>query len=557
MERSIFVLAAVYCVTALIVPAPDGDGGSWIRRSAQAALAVAAACLALFPFGLMQSSFFTIVQRTLDNHTLVATREGLTETIRYYRRDVYGEPHYYRLVTNDHSMSATTVPAKRYMKLYVYLPLALRPDARDALLISFGVGSTAKALTDSANLRRIDVVDISREILELSSVVYPDADTPLRDDRVRVHIEDGRFFLNTTARKYDLITSEPPPPKLAGVVNLYSEEYFRLIRERLTPGGYVSYWLPVHQLAPLDTLAIVKGFCNAFENCSLWSGGGLEWMLMGSNGSGDRVSAEAFSAQWRDARVAPELAALGFETPEQLGSLFMADAPQLNALVERVAPLTDNYPLRLSSAPAGSQWRVPLYEQLMDEDERRARFRESAYIDSLWPRELKERSDPYFRYERMIKNLLTEDRYRDDRDPFPWEAIDDVLTHTSLETLPLWQLGSDHVVLEIAAALGDGEPRKELELALGSLARRDFGPALEHAKRYRPVNENLAVGDLSLLLYLLAKNDRLPEARALIDAMDPARAAEMDAFVAWFVTKFELGGASLRHNEERTVSGRW
>ena len=130
------------------------------------------------------------------------------------------------------------------------------------------------------------------------------------------------------------------------------------------------------------TLAIIKGFCDAFENCSLWSGGGLEWMLMGSNGSGERVSADAFSAQWHDSRVAPELAALGFEAPEQMGSLFMGDSSLLEALVERVAPLTDNYPLRLSATPAGNQGRVPLYEQLMDESERRVRFRESAYIDS-------------------------------------------------------------------------------------------------------------------------------------------------------------------------------
>ena len=30
------------------------------------------------------------------------------------------------------------------MKLYVYLPIALQAEARDALLISYGVGSTAR-----------------------------------------------------------------------------------------------------------------------------------------------------------------------------------------------------------------------------------------------------------------------------------------------------------------------------------------------------------------------------------------------------------------------------
>ena len=121
----------------------------------------------------MERSFFRIVERGLPGEKLIATREGLTETMRYYRRDLFGAPLHYRLVTNGYSMSGTALIAKRYMKLYVYLPLALRSDARDALLISFGVGSTAKALTDSAGLRHIDVVDISREILEMSSDHLP------------------------------------------------------------------------------------------------------------------------------------------------------------------------------------------------------------------------------------------------------------------------------------------------------------------------------------------------------------------------------------------------
>ena len=79
--------------------------------------------------------------------------------------------------------------------------------------------------TDS--LKSIDIVDISKDILELSEVIYPDPRKhPLNDERVRTHIEDGRFFLQITEKKYDLITAEPPPPTVAGVVNLYTREYF-------------------------------------------------------------------------------------------------------------------------------------------------------------------------------------------------------------------------------------------------------------------------------------------------------------------------------------------
>ena len=138
----------------------------------------------------------------------------------------------------------------------------------------------------------------------MSSVIYRGrGQSAARPARADVHVEDGRFFLATHSRKYDLITSEPPPPKVAGVVNLYTQEYFQAIRDHLTPNGRTTYWLPVHDLQPLDTLAIIKAFCNVFEDCTLWDGAGLEWMLMGGNGTSERVSADTFTAQWRDERV--------------------------------------------------------------------------------------------------------------------------------------------------------------------------------------------------------------------------------------------------------------
>ena len=44
-----------------------------------------------------------------------------------------------------------------------------------------------------------------------------------------------------------------------------------------------------------------------------------------------------------------ELVALGLESPEQLGSLFIADSELLMELTADIGPLTDNHPARLSS----------------------------------------------------------------------------------------------------------------------------------------------------------------------------------------------------------------
>jgi spermidine synthase len=545
MERSLFALAAAYCGTAALVAA--AAPAAWGRRSAWGALAVAVASLAVFPFGLMERSFFKILERALPDQQLIATREGLTETMRYYRRDAFGAPTFYRLVTNGYSMSATSIVAKRYMKLYVYLPLALQADARDALLISYGVGSTAKALTDSKRLTHIDVVDISREILEMSSVVYRDADNPLHDPRVQVHVEDGRFFLGTHSRKYDLITSEPPPPKVAGVVNLYTQEYFQAIRDHLTPDGHTTYWLPVHDLQPLDTLAIIKAFCNVFEDCTLWDGAGLEWMLMGGNGTPARVPAETFTAQWRDDAIRRELVALGFELPEQIGALFMGDASYLAGVARKVAPVTDNYPLRISSELVRAPGRVQLYATMMDERDRLDRFMQSDFIARVWPQELAAQTPPYFRYEGLIKDYFTEGVYPPSDPAFLWQSIDDVLANSRLETLPMWLLGTDRDVQRNVLALVPHDatrPDVALQLALGRLALRDYSGALAvFEPSIVAQNGKVSVGSLSLLLYLLGKSGRTDDARTLVATLDGKNDPEIGVLIDWFESRFEAQAA--------------
>jgi spermidine synthase len=548
MERSLFALATLYVVTALFVPATVGAESKAAAVSAWVVTAVAVLALALFPFGLMERSYFKIVERGLPEHTLIATREGLTETMRYYRRDIFGAPEFYRLVTNGFSMSATTVIGKRYMKLYVYLPLALQADARDALLISYGVGSTAKALTDSSGLRHIDVVDISREILEMNSIVYSDAESPLHDPRVRVHIEDGRFFLGTHARKYDLITSEPPPPKVAGVVNLYTQEYFQAVRDHLTPSGRTTYWLPVHQLQPLDTLAIIKAFCNVFQDCTLWDGAGLEWMLMGGNGAAKRVSADSFTAQWRDERVHRELVALGFEVPEQMGALFMGDAPYLAGITANIPPVTDNYPQRISNELVKDPGRVPLYATVMDERDRLGRFTHSAFIEQVWPKELAAQTPPYFRYEGLIKEHFTQGLYPPAEPAFLWASIDDVLANTRLETLPLWLLGTDRDVQRNAfGTVKQGaaqRPDIALEFALSRLSQHDYAGALSIVERSISAHGGKSsIGTLNLLLYLLGKNGRVGDAHAVIATLDRKKTPEIGSFIDWFSTKFDAQAA--------------
>ncbi len=298
IERSVFVLALAYGLAAwALVPWSTGRGRPGLAVSAVAFTVV----VGLFPFGLMSGRFVRglVAAQGADGSRLVAFREGQTETALLLQKDWGREPLYQKLVTNAHSMTSSTFYGRRYMKLFAWWPLALRPDARRALLISYGLGNTAEALVQAPGLERIDVVDISRTILGLSPLAARGgAPDPLLDPRVRVRVEDGRFHLLAGTGAYDIITAEPPPPRGAGIVNLYTLEYFRLVRRRLASGGVATHWLPVNQLSVPDSRAIVRAFCLAFEDCSLWSGAGYDWMLVGTNGAEGPLSEEGFARPW-------------------------------------------------------------------------------------------------------------------------------------------------------------------------------------------------------------------------------------------------------------------
>jgi spermidine synthase len=515
MEKSFFLIALLYGgiggLLLLKSPAP--------RRIAYATAAVFLLAAALFPFGSMGKRLLQVpVQRYLRTETaarVAGIREGLTETIIYFETRMFGKPEFYRMQTNAYSMSGTKVPSRRYMKLFVYWPMAVHPDLKHALLIAYGVGNTAKALTDSKGLETIDVVDISRDVLEMNDIVYPrTADQPLHDPRLRVHVEDGRYFLQTTGRRFDLITAEPPPPGIAGVENLYTREYFQLIHDRLADGGIVTYWLPLHALTDVSTKAILHGFCDVFEDCSLWNGMGTSLMMVGTRNARGPVSEEQFTRQWSDPVVAREMKALGFERPEQLGALFIGDSEYLKGIYTDSPPLVDNYPKRIE-APLGSQEEVGrLFQSFTDVAAARERFRQSPLINRLWPERLRDESLPYFEFQNIINAQWYGGKPKQQPDI---EDVHMLLTQSSLSTPVLWRLDSDSDVQRIVAGAGAAEqahPAMQFQLGIRFISDRNYAAAVDALSRAEQLPQ-LRETAFRLRIYALCMSGRIGQAQSL------------------------------------------
>jgi spermidine synthase len=504
VERSLWLLAAVYGAVGLCALAPTARAGRVAQGSA-AALFVGA--LAVFPSGAMQRVYDWVQRATaINNEERVARYEGVNETLVYTRMTFLGEPYSYRLITDGYSMSGTGVAA-RYMSLFADIPYAFHARPRHALLISYGVGITADALLSEPELELLDVVDISRDILRMSPLIVNGGGGPLADPRVRIHVEDGRYFLQIAGPNYDVITGEPPPPAAAGVVNLYTREYFSLLRSRLRRGGIASYWLPVGQLAESEAQAITAAFCGAFPDCSLWEGTPIDWILIGSRDASDRLTEEEISRAWSQPERRERLRAMAVEKPEQLAALFLADADFLIAWSNEVPLLVDNWPQR---APRWRlSWNEPPggYAAIMDDTAARERFARSRVVARLWPASLREASLPYFRIEAIARqSLLAPDA------PLRMYDLHRLLTQTDLQTLPLWLVNSDADKQRIAARASDADASAQgvvaYHLGARALGQRDYAAAAEQFDRSASSYPEKAP---QLALYALAIGGRLDE----------------------------------------------
>jgi len=373
------------------------------------------------------------------------------------------------------------------MRYFAYWPMLLHdgPLSR-ALVICYGVGVTTAAVLDIPSLTAVDVVEISPAIVGASDLVYS-ASPPLRDARVHLHLEDGRFFLQGTRDRFDLITGEPPPPRTPGAVNIYSEEYFRLIYDRLADGGIATYWLPVARPDPgTDVNAIVRAFCDVFADCSLWNATPSDFMLAGTRDAHGPVSAEALRAAWQDPARAARLREAGFEQPEQIGATFLGDAGYLRELTRATPPLTDDFPQRLVPSAARPSLSDPrykddpavmaLYEDVLDAERARRAFAASPLIARLWPAPLARATLPLFDAQQILNRVL----WQGSRPLAQIEDLHTLLTRTTLQTLPLWLLGSDAVKQRIAGSSTERTAATEYVLGVGALSARDYLGAAAH-----------------------------------------------------------------------------
>ena len=150
-------------------------------------------------------------------------------------------------------------------KNMTHLPMAHHGNAKSALVICFGMGTTVRSFTRWPELESIRAVELSEGVTQLMHYFHDDAKQVLADPRVHITVDDGRRYLKRTSERYDVITIDPPPPvRAAGSGLLYADEFIALLHDRLNDGGILAHWLPAGD--PLLTHAVIRSIERHFKH---------------------------------------------------------------------------------------------------------------------------------------------------------------------------------------------------------------------------------------------------------------------------------------------------
>ncbi len=225
--------------------------------------------------------------------------------------------------------------------LYAHVPLLLHPNPRSALVICFGTGNTLGAASLHP-LERLDGVELSGEVVRASKFFKETNHGVADKPGVRIIVEDGRNYLLGSDNRYDVITEEPPLVHTAGVVNLYSKDFYELCSRRLTENGIMAVWLATWELEDREVRMLVRAFADAFPYVSAWDSKHLgEWILIGSKAP-VRVDLNNLGRRMGEPELARDLAKIGIPSPAEFFSLYLKGGDFLRDYSRGVAPVTDD-----------------------------------------------------------------------------------------------------------------------------------------------------------------------------------------------------------------------
>jgi spermidine synthase len=219
-----------------------------------------------------------------------------------------------------------------------HLPMVLHPAPATALVVGLGGGATAGAVSQYPDTR-VQIVELSEGVRQAAAFFTHISHEVLRQPNVRLRIDDGRNFLLLSGARFDVITADIIQPIHAGAGNLYSREYFTLVRDALEPNGLALQW--IGHRPDTQYKLMTRTFLEVFPYTTAW----LDGTLMVGSVVPLKIDPSIVAAKRASPLTAAALDEIGLRDFATLASWYTAGPDELRRFVNGGAMLTDDRPL--------------------------------------------------------------------------------------------------------------------------------------------------------------------------------------------------------------------
>ncbi len=165
-----------------------------------------------------------------------------TGQTKYQRVEIIRSGAFGRLLVLDSKIQSSDADEFIYHQALVQPPMIAHPQPETVFIAGGGEGATLREVLSHRTVKRAVMVDIDEQVIDICQRFLPDYSRgSFQDPRAELHHTDAREYLAGTSESFDVIIIDLPEPIEEGPAYLlYTQEFYRIVQNRLTANGIIS-----------------------------------------------------------------------------------------------------------------------------------------------------------------------------------------------------------------------------------------------------------------------------------------------------------------------------
>ena len=180
----------------------------------------------------------------------------------YQRVELLESASFGRSLVLDGKTQSTERDEHIYHEALVHPAMLAHPRPLTVFIGGGGEGGTLREVLAHKSVERVVMLDLDQEVVDLCRRYLPQHHRGSFDDpRVELRHQDAREYLATGDERFDVMIMDLVDPLEGGTAYLlYTEEFYRIVKSRMTRGGVL-----VTQSGPAGLLSYLECFTTIYH----------------------------------------------------------------------------------------------------------------------------------------------------------------------------------------------------------------------------------------------------------------------------------------------------